>query len=636
MGFLLLCVIIIIVSEDDNMKTKKLLFVICFLFIFNLSIINVKADDANVYNGYKIDAYDVNIIVEENNTLVITENIKANFTVPKHGIIRKIPLKNEVKREDGSTSRNSIRLTDLDVNAKYKASNSSGNRVIKIGEADKTLTGLVDYKISYKYNLGKDPSKDFDELYYNIIGDEWDTSISNVTFTITMPADFDTSKLGFSSGKYGTKGSNNIEYTIDNNKIVGRYLGVLKPNEAITVRCELQEGYFKNASIPLPITFPLMFIIPTLVLIITAFLWNKHGRDDEVIETVEFYPPNGLNSAEVAFYYKNSVSTNDANSLLIYLANKGYLKITETDTHGSKYTIEKLKDYDGSNESERLFMKGLFASKNLVTKDDLYDKFYKTIEKVKYNIDNTKNRALVYDSKASKMQVYSALLVLLSVVTTVFIPSIDYGTFGDVMGTFIFCLIAFILLAVSLYVNIPIIARIPIAVLIVFIFSIVIIDLPIYYAMEANILMFIAVVFGFVVGLGTCFFVRYMSKRTPFGTEMYGKVKGFRNFLATAEKEKLEALVNENPTYFYNILPFTYVFGLSNKWIKKFESITMQEPEWYESSRPFTVSHLDHFLLSTMSSASDRVVETSSSSGGGFSGGGFSGGGSGGGGGSSW
>lgn len=622
------------------MKLKKLLFVICFLFIFNLSIINVKADDANAYNGYKIDAYDVNIIVEENNTLVITENIKANFTVPKHGIIRKIPLKNEVKREDGSTSRNSIRLTDLDVNARYSVSNSSGYRVIKIGDADKTLTGVVDYKISYKYNLGKDPLKDVDELYYNIIGDEWDTSISNVTFTIIMPSDFDTSKLGFSSGKYGISGSNKIEYTVDNNKIVGSYLGVLKPNEAITVRCELPEGYFKNASIPLPITFPLMFIIPTLVLVITAFWWNKHGRDEEVIETVEFYPPNGLNSAEVAFYFKNNVTTNDANSLLIYLASKGYLKITETDTHGSKYTIEKLKDYDGNKTSERVFVEGLFGEKNTVTKDDLYNKFYKTIEKVKISIDNTKNKALIYDRKASSLQVYSVLLVILSVFVTVLIPSLGYGTFDEVIDSLMFCGVVFALEALFLYINIPIYVKAFLSLVILFVFSIVIRNLPLYYAMTGNTMMFIAVVFGFVVSLGSCLFVRYMARRTPFGTEMYGKVKGFRNFLETAEKEKLESLVNDDPTYFYNILPFTYVFGLSNKWINKFESITMQEPDWYESNSPFVVTHLDHFLLSTMSSASDRVVETDSSSGGfsggGFSGGGFSGGGSGGGGGSSW
>lgn len=619
------------------MNIKKLFVVIGFLFVFYLSIMNVGAVEIGVYDGYKIDAYDVNIDVQENNTFVITENIKANFISSKHGIVRRIPLKNKVKRVDGSSSLNSVKLTDLNVNANYKVSKSSGYQVIKIGDADKTLTGLVDYKISYKYNLGKDPLKDADELYYNIIGDEWDTSISNVTFTINMPSEFDASKLGFSSGKYGRVGTNKVQFSVEGNKITGSFNGILNPKEALTVRCELPEGYFKNAGIPLPITFPLIIIVPFLVLFITASWWHKHGRDDEIIETVEFYPPNNLNSAEVAFYYKNNVTTNDANSLLIYLANKGYLKITETDTHGNKYTIEKLKDYDGDKPSERIFMEGLFASKNSVTKDDLYNKFYKTIEKVKMNINNIKNKALVYDKKASSLQVYSVLLVMLSVLVTVLIPSMNYGTFDEVLASLMVCGLVFTLEAIFLYINIPMYLRVFVCLLILFIFSIIIRDLPIYYAMMGNALMFVAVVFGFIVSLSSCCFVRYMAKRTPFGTEMYGKVKGFRNFLETAEKEKLEALVNEDPTYFYNILPFTYVFGLSNKWIKKFESITMQEPDWYDSNSPFVVNHLDRFLLSTMSSTCEREVDTSSSSiGGGFSGGGFSGGGSGGGGGSSW
>ena len=56
-----------------------------------------------------------------------------------------------------------------------------------------------------------------------------------------------------------------------------------------------------------------------------------------------------------------------------------------------------------------------------------------------------------------------------------------------------------------------------------------------------------------------------MFKRTDYGNAIYGRIKGFRNFLEAAEKEKLEALVNDDPSYFYNILPYTYVLGISIK-----------------------------------------------------------------------
>ena len=133
-----------------------------------------------------------------------------------------------------------------------------------------------------------------------------------------------------------------------------------------------------------------------------------------------------------------------------------------------------------------------------------------------------------------------------------------------------------------------------------------------------------------------------MPKRTKYGNEMLGRIKGFKDFLETAEKEKLEAMVLKYPTYFYDILPYTYVLGVSDKWISKFESIAMQAPDWYDSPNGFDSINFGRFIDNTMTSASRAMTSRpSSSSGGGsssggFSGGGFSGGGSGGGGGGSW
>ena len=93
--------------------------------------------------------------------------------------------------------------------------------------------------------------------------------------------------------------------------------------------------------------------------------------------------------------------------------------------------------------------------------------------------------------------------------------------------------------------------------------------------------------------------------------------------------------------YFYNILPYAYVLGVSDAWIKQFEGIAIAPPDWYESADTFDYYRFNRSLNRTIHSAS-RVMNSipqssgGSSSGGGFSGGGFSGGGSGGGGVSSW
>lgn len=149
---------------------------------------------------YVIDKYDIDIVVNENNTFDITETITAYFNEQRHGIYRKIPLKNKIQRLDGTTSSNRAEITNLTIDNEYSTSKSGGYYQIQIGDEYKTITGSQTYTIKYTYNIGKDPIKNYDELYYNLIGNEWDTVIGGITFNITMPKEFDSSKLGFSSG----------------------------------------------------------------------------------------------------------------------------------------------------------------------------------------------------------------------------------------------------------------------------------------------------------------------------------------------------------------------------------------------------------------------------------------------------
>ena len=133
------------------------------------------------------------------------------------------------------------------------------------------------------------------------------------------------------------------------------------------------------------------------------------------------------------------------------------------------------------------------------------------------------------------------------------------------------------------------------------------------------------------------------SKRTQQGSQWLGKVQGFRNFILKAEKERLKMLVDHNPDYFYHILPYAYVLGISDQWIKNFEALALAPPNWYsDTDSAFSTTIFMHSLNSAMTMFTSSMTSSysSSSSDGGSSGGGsgFSGGGSsgGGGGGGSW
>ena len=617
--------------------TKKIIGVI--LFILSFILISFLPNNSYAVTDYVINSYDINVKVNENNTFDITETITANFYTRKHGIIRTIPLKNTIERLDGSTSTNRVKITNLQVNNDYSKSNSNGNLAIKIGNQDTYVTGLQKYVIKYTYDIGVDPVKDADEFYYNLIGTEWDTRISNVSFSITMPKEFDASSLGFSSGRYGYTDSDSVSYSVNGNTISGIYTDTLPAGNGLTVRLTLPDNYFVGARNNNTDYYIIIGI--SLVIVFIAFiLWLLFGKDKPVIETVEFYPPEGYNSAELAFLYKGETDDKAIVSLLIYLASKGYLSIKETENKAlfastKDFTIYKLKEYDGTNEIEKLFFDGLFRTRSSVTSSDLTNRFYITVNRIKKLLNKKENKTKIFDKKSLQLRGFIIPMMLIIFILITVKPFYDAGMLSELPVALIFPGVGFSLMLSILTSSSPKSAKI----FIIF-WGLLFGGIPLFMILPIIFSTSISAITYFIGIL--CIIVLYVFrkiilKRTPFGLEILGKIKGFKRFLETAEKDQLEAMVEKEPEYFYNILPYTYALDVSDKWVEQFENIAVEPPSWYYSNTAFSVHSFGTFMNSTMTRVNTSMTSRPSSSGsGGSSGGGFSGGGSGGGGGSSW
>lgn len=570
-------------------KFIRFLNIIFALMLVAASSVPAFADDNASYVPYYFTAYNVDININEDNSFDITEHISAYFNEQRHGIFRTIPTRNQVRRTDGTSHSVKAKIKNIKASENCDVSIENGNYVLQIGDADTYVEGEHDYTIKYTYMLGEDQNNGFDELYYNIIGDGWDTYIQNVTFKITMPKEFDKSKLGFSIGNYGTVGTYDINYDVNDNIITGSVARTLQPNEAVTVRLELEDGYFYFNKTLYNFKLALLVAVPALLFIIVIILWSKFGKDKKAVQTVEFYPPNGMSSADIAFWQSGLIANNEKlTPLLIELANDGYIQIEEVETKSKKkseFAITKLKDrYDGNDRAKEIFFNGLFknGTRSKIYKSDLEDDFYLTLNIIRELYNKPEKRHKVFEAKSLYMRILAWVLCALSVFAVLF----NFSNLFDSSLKYILTLVGIIICIIS------------------FVFS---------------------------------FFIR---KRTDEAIDILGKINGFKNFLETAEKDKLEALVDDDPAYFYNILPYAYVLGVSDKWMKKFESIAVEPPQWYYGYYPYNYIMFSHFMRDTINSASNAMVSmpVQSGSGGSFSsgGGGFAGGGSGGGGGGSW
>lgn len=215
------------------MKKKLLLSIIIFISI--IAMYNIKS-----LASFYIENYNINCELTEDGDLKVQENIIYNTDEYKNGVTRKIVTKNE---------RNTKNSADL---MKLESVKVDGEEYTRVTASSNGRSGVYEYNIdgdeynikvyspfkrmgktvTYEYTLKNVAVKykDTAELYWNFIGNEWDTSISKLEINITLPYNANKNNIyvfghGSDNGTF-EKNGNNI-------KLVARSL---KAGQAVDAR----------------------------------------------------------------------------------------------------------------------------------------------------------------------------------------------------------------------------------------------------------------------------------------------------------------------------------------------------------------------------------------------------------------
>lgn len=152
-----------------------------FLFFFSVTTANAAAD-------YRITNFNSDIQIRQNTQLHITETIEVNFTVPKHGIFREIPV---IYRSPGKTIHSRLKVIsvkdEFGKDYTYSIHGSGDAQQIKIGDPDSTLTGPHIYTISYTVENILQRFENHIELFWNVAGSNWDVPIDQANAVIHSP-----------------------------------------------------------------------------------------------------------------------------------------------------------------------------------------------------------------------------------------------------------------------------------------------------------------------------------------------------------------------------------------------------------------------------------------------------------------
>lgn len=540
---------------------------------------------------YTIRNYDVDIYLDKTGYFDVVEKYDVDFNVDRHGIIREIITKYRFEDADGEIVDRTIGISKVKVPRHKMKQNSAleqrtkGVRTIRIGHPKKRVFGMQHYEIRYRVKNAFIFEDEHVEFYWNLKPPGWDAPFDRVNFTIHAPqgVSIPEEHTYVYAGVADAEPSDAFDYTWEGNvfRATSHPDFSSKPGESVTALIRLPKDTIKDETFKAPAWFKLLgFILAPFLLLGYVVTWLAYGKDQRPVKVTTYYPPNRINPAMVGFLINSKANPNDLLSLIPKWGAEGKIRLEETKKRGlirkrSDLILHKLDDLSlNAPNYEQTIFDGLFSGGRVSVKiSDLKNVFHVHMTKAQRELQAASR--VYYDKQSDRIRSAVAMLSVIGGAGLGFVfLSFFSGLQGlTIAGTFVF----------------------------IFILS------------------------------------RFLERKNQHGTEVYGEVLGFQEFVKIADADRIAMLIKEDPHYFEKTMSYAMAFGLLKQWAAKFEALNVPPPNWYAAAGAGVgMNSFASSFDSNMSVARTAMVSSPSGSSSGGSGGGSAGGGFGGGGGSSW
>lgn len=543
---------------------KKVLLIIVLLIPFSLAAASFDVVSAH---------YDIS--VAENGVRTVTETLVYDFHERAHGILLDIYL-------------NGGEAEVIHVSENWEARYSGDVMTVRIGKEDELVSGIVSYEVTYFYTPPADRSPDYDE-FYNDICFTTDYSASNVTFSIAFPADIDENRIWVSAGPYGSY--NPVDFHLTDGRILAGRVDQLAPGEGLTVRVEMDEGYFLSPVDHSLASFIIALVTTLALAAVLCVLYFRFGRDEDPVIVANFNLPEDMTPLDMGYLYDSSDDSRDYASMIYYWADMGCLSIEEKED--DVFWLHKIKEPVSDRTYEIKLFDAVFKNGDDICLDDL--RLYEAVEREvrpmlrrKYS----KGEKNLVDDRTSTVQNVSFVLTIAYVVAMsvcISINNFEFGFFAFAVLAFQFIFCA--LVSYSLNRKVCSLSQKVFYVLFALAASIICLVFIRGICFSAGISETLVQVMACIVIAGVfilTFLSSAMIRRSVYAQKVLGEILGYRDFLEKVEMDKLHALIEEDPEYFYHNLAYAMVLGLEKEWSAKAEGAFVPQASWYTGSGDLT------------------------------------------------
>lgn len=578
--------------------------------------------------GEVIEQFHTDLVVLSNEKVVVKEQIKYNFQEShRHGIYLDIP-KNKTKISNLKVSQNGV-------STPYKLFRKKEFYRVRIGDPNRYISGVVDYKISFSLEgLIVRKYKDKNAIIFDFIGTGWKVPIQHASGKLYLPKELQgkVSLQGF-RGSFGSKepvaiktSGSVVEFSSDN----------LAPHEGVTLLAAFDPSLMALSKEPSNTYYekPIYYLFLAPILALFYYFAKRYNFFGDIGSIAPRYrPPEDLTLLEAGLLKDNFVDFEEVKPVILELANLGYLKIETQD--GELYLHKLDKDNSGLSHDQAKVYNAVFEESSMVANKGL-----KVEQSLFENIKKYLHQSLVekgyFGSKVSSARssfLFAATFTALLTVGGFFYYIFRDSGFEALMPSGVASF--FIVMGV-----VNLIGGIKSRTVGTILFSIVWILFSLFFLamsiQSKDLLISIGLMLG-IIAVGTYMIYKRMNTLTFKGVLAKRHLFGLREFIDKAEKDKIKFFLKEDSHYLDKLLPYAMLFGLNEHWLKLYQDLETPLPQWYDGDIG-SFSHIDFEPHQFNPNANkfdgftpnDISIDSRDFSDfGGFSGGGFGGGGGG-------
>lgn len=544
----------------------------------SVDIIDNKVQTTQLQGAFELKSYMMNVDLKKDHSAHVEQKITVNIPDNLDVISFSIPSGN-------------FKITDLRVeNAVYKPNKSQSASTISIIEPDKLKKGVHTYRIAYTIKEFIDTDDTKDVLYFKPLLPEWMQPIGELSIKIKLPSDMNPNDVRVYSGQFGIQDSvDRIEVSRNSATSSIHITGNKVPeNYGIIIKADLQDGYWIGALDEYE-TVRIIIGVLLLPIIILLIIWFAVGRDPKVEYDKQTLPLNEIFPFDIGYIFSRRVNSNDMLSLIMYMAVKGYLKISEYAP--SQYSIIRKKNpideeklvrnahkilFEGVYEDRALDSKyigeRLIRIKNEVSEDIASG--FQTSEKLTFTktsyifrligviifaIATGTANALLYIYKYQPVAYVSTIIIALlsALLTYAFCSAVDKVNFLNLSYKNKYGIVGLILSLV----------------------------MPIYMAVKAYRMtsLWILPLAIIISSAASLFLLIIIRARGEENIKLYKRIVSLKQFTNNPDPKSLVENYINIENYFDEMIPYTVNFENTETWAISFVTLDVRPPEWYSN-----------------------------------------------------